>query len=389
MNANESADAARRPPGRINSATANDSRLFYGAAGLAGAIAYVTVSSHTVFIWGAQSTSLRSAMDASLPDTTVRVMANLIAIISLFIVCVLARVPERMPRTWAWLVPAAVLVAVIVRAVIHYGAGLPSRYTVPPLANDLAFVAVMSMAVLASALAAVSVVRYVRATDEARAGDALQAAEDLAKVRADELQVRRQIADELHGTVQNRLVLLETELTDIAETLPPESAERVRAVSEALDEVREKEVRLASASLYPESFDRGLVPAVRALVRRVPASIDVDIDIDEPSITAADGDLDTTGRLLIVRATEEAITNALRHGKATRLTVSLEADDGDLVLRCADNGEGFGADAELSGLARLRRSLQSVGGYLDVASSPGAGTVVSARAPASPGRAAC
>ncbi|WP_159501583.1 sensor histidine kinase [Microbacterium sp. 18062] len=386
MNANEVTTAAR-PPGRLPSATVNDSRLFYGAAGLAGAIAYVTVSSHTVFLWGAQSASLRSAVAASLPDITIRIAANLIAIISLFIVCVLARVPERMPRTWAWLVPAMVLIAVVVRVIIHQVTGLRPRYDMPPLLNDLAFVAVMSMAVLASGLAAVSVVRYVRATDEARAGDALHAAEDLALVREEELQVRRRIADELHGTVQNRLVLLETELTDIAETLPPESARRVRAVSDALDEVREKEVRLASASLYPESFDRGLVPAIRALVRRVPASIDIDIDIDETAVAAVDRGLDTTGRLLIVRATEEALTNALRHGKATRLTVSLDTDDDDLVLRFADNGEGFGADVELSGLARLRHSLRRAGGDLQVVSRPGDGTVVSARAPARLGEA--
>jgi signal transduction histidine kinase len=75
------------------------------------------------------------------------------------------------------------------------------------------------------------------------------------------------------------------------------------------------------------------------------------------------------------------VTNAVRHGNATRLTVRLDANGG-LRLSVSDNGEGFDPDAKPNGgsggfgLVSLRARAEALGGELRVRSHPGEGTHV-------------
>jgi two-component system, NarL family, sensor histidine kinase DesK len=61
---------------------------------------------------------------------------------------------------------------------------------------------------------------------------------------------------------------------------------------------------------------------------------------------------------LIVR---EAVTNIIRHAKATRCTISLSEDDNELKLEIADNGQGLKSE-EGSGLSGMRERVQALGG---------------------------
>jgi signal transduction histidine kinase len=83
------------------------------------------------------------------------------------------------------------------------------------------------------------------------------------------------------------------------------------------------------------------------------------------------------------RICEAAIDNAIGHAGARRLTVELSLRHARLIVRVADDGEGFD-EAQPLGL-RERASLEMMdacareaGGRLDVRSAPGAGTCVSA-----------
>lgn len=83
------------------------------------------------------------------------------------------------------------------------------------------------------------------------------------------------------------------------------------------------------------------------------------------------------------RVCEAAIDNAIGHAGVRRLTVELSLRHARLIVRVADDGEGFDA-AQPAGL-RERASLEmmdacvrTAGGRLDVRSAPGAGTCISA-----------
>src|SRR5690606_827911 len=132
----------------------------------------------------------------------------------------------------------------------------------------------------------------------------------------------------------------------------------------------------------------GMVPAIRSLLGRLPTMIGTRLAVsdgvrrlDDPAAPA----LSQTERLLAVRVVEEAVTNALRHGGATRLDVVVREELGRLQVVVTDNGSGYDSRSEgvkqRSGLARLADRLAIVGGTLEVMSMVGAGATVTAWLP--------
>ena len=168
------------------------------------------------------------------------------------------------------------------------------------------------------------------------------AAERLAVQRAlavraledEELRVRRDVAEGLHASVQQRLVLAVAQMADVARRVRAGSAtssdaQALDEVCASLDRVREQDVRGMSRLLYPDQLEVGLVAAVRALLRRVPVSVATRLEVD-PAVRAMDDPvspwLAPTERLLAARVVEEGISNALRHARPTSLTVTLGLD---------------------------------------------------------------
>ena len=93
------------------------------------------------------------------------------------------------------------------------------------------------------------------------------------------------------------------------------------------------------------------------------------------------------------RTLQEALTNIARHAHAKRVTVTLASLDRELVLSVGDDGVGFDARRLRRrrrgpglGLAGIAERVTLVGGTVDVASRPGAGTMMIARFPAEPRR---
>jgi signal transduction histidine kinase len=82
------------------------------------------------------------------------------------------------------------------------------------------------------------------------------------------------------------------------------------------------------------------------------------------------------------RVLREALTNARRHSGAGRVTVSLRTEGDDLIAEVADDGRGFGPEAEPGGGSKsMRERAAAVGGELRIESEPGRGTTVLLRAP--------
>jgi len=77
---------------------------------------------------------------------------------------------------------------------------------------------------------------------------------------------------------------------------------------------------------------------------------------------------------------QEALNNAVNHGHANQITVSLAREAGSLRLRIKDAGTGFepAATPEGLGLVSMQERLRLVGGKLVIRSSPGKGTLVEA-----------
>ncbi|MBX7435341.1 GAF domain-containing protein [Mycobacterium sp. Y57] len=76
----------------------------------------------------------------------------------------------------------------------------------------------------------------------------------------------------------------------------------------------------------------------------------------------------------------EAVSNAVRHARATALTVTLTVDD-DLSIEVTDNGVGIGAEITGSGLINLQRRAEDLGGSFSVQAAADGGTRLVWRAP--------
>jgi signal transduction histidine kinase len=90
----------------------------------------------------------------------------------------------------------------------------------------------------------------------------------------------------------------------------------------------------------------------------------------------------------LYRILQEALSNAVRHGRATRHRITLRCDDQQIVMDVHDNGVGFDVEAVLCdpapghfGMKGMQERVQLLGGRFSVASAPGRGTTVTVRIP--------
>ena len=85
----------------------------------------------------------------------------------------------------------------------------------------------------------------------------------------------------------------------------------------------------------------------------------------------------------LLRITQEACANAVRHGDARNLSVSLTRQPGYAELAVRDDGTGFdpAAGTPGSGLAHIRDRVAELGGTAAIDSAPGCGTSVTVRVP--------
>ena len=163
----------------------------------------------------------------------------------------------------------------------------------------------------------------------------------------------------------------------------PEEAERrlERTRAGLNDAIRD--VRAYIVGLAPENLRRaGFAHAVSALVNELSsareATFDIQIDDDATALLTPEQSIEA---LQIAR---EAVSNALRHGGATRITLRMHKSDREVCLLVQDNGRGFAAGHSRGGghgLGNMRARAERLGASLSVASQPGEGARVLATLP--------
>jgi signal transduction histidine kinase len=143
-------------------------------------------------------------------------------------------------------------------------------------------------------------------------------------------------------------------------------------------------LRSLLVDIYPPSLHTaGLASALRDLADaasraggQVPA---IQADLDAATADAVPG----PEREAMFRIAQEAVRNAVRHSRASQLTLRLTTADGGPVLEVADDSDGFDAVAVAGtgtdghfGLRLMTEAARHGGGWLALRSAPGTGTVV-------------
>jgi signal transduction histidine kinase len=205
-------------------------------------------------------------------------------------------------------------------------------------------------------------------------GDVAQSRRRIVTAREEE---RRRISADLHDGVAPALAGTALQLDSLARRLA-DDRDLARRAEGLRDRLREtvRELRTLVHGLRPPAVDQlGLAGALRQLVA----------GHESPTCVADIGELGQPEAAVEVAAyaiASEAFSNALRHGSATRITVSAQAADGALVVSVSDNGVGLpGRPRAGVGLTSMNERAVEVGGRLELLETPGGGTTVRAALP--------
>jgi signal transduction histidine kinase len=183
---------------------------------------------------------------------------------------------------------------------------------------------------------------------------------------------RRRIGRDLHDGAQQRLLAVANFLTVARKTAGPDAEPLLALAAEELSAAN-AELRELARGLYPIALaERGLRGALESLTAAcaVPVEHDVpDLALPEPVALAA---------YFVVC---EALANVVRYARASAARVRVTDTGGVLCVEVSDDGVGGADPAAGTGLRGLADRMQILGGSLEVAGLPGAGTRVTARIP--------
>jgi signal transduction histidine kinase len=189
-------------------------------------------------------------------------------------------------------------------------------------------------------------------------------------------QARRRFERNLHDGTQQRLLAVGLDLQRIRAELDAEA----QAARDGLEQAERdlgvvlEEVREVSRGLHPPQLARaGLPAALKGLARRSPIPVELAIDVGErppePVETA------------VYYVVSEALTNAIKHSRATVVSVTVTRAQTALRVAIADDGVGGAVAGDGSGLTGLSDRIAAAGGRLTIDSPRGRGTTIAFEVP--------
>ncbi len=203
---------------------------------------------------------------------------------------------------------------------------------------------------------------------------------------------RKNLSRELHDHVGQMLTALRMELGRIDRLRTPIDSARSRragrrGIAGAVAECRQlvdnmvRTVRDLALGLRPSMLDDfGLQPALEWHIRDFGRRFGVPVEL------SVDGDLDhltERQRTCVYRSVQEALTNCVRHSRATRVAVSVSRLADSLNVTITDDGVGFDPAQRGGGLGLrgIEERVRELHGVLKIRSAPGAGTTLTMTVP--------
>jgi signal transduction histidine kinase len=197
---------------------------------------------------------------------------------------------------------------------------------------------------------------------------------------------RAAIAREIHDDVGGSLSAVKFDLAWMARQpgTSPELKARIDSAMETVTHALEASQRIMH-NLRPAILEQGLVAALQWLTnrfeRRTGIACSFRTSHDNPQLPPG-------VPLVAYRTAQEALTNISKHAQATRVGMDMSLAQGVLSLEVSDNGKGLSetdlAKARSFGIRGLHERASTVGGWVDLSSSP-QGTTLILSIPLQPG----
>ena len=187
---------------------------------------------------------------------------------------------------------------------------------------------------------------------------------------------RARIAREVHDAISQHLFGLRMIAAGMRRADP--GNQQIRAI-ERISEDALRDMQALLVELRPATPDAaGLAPALQDICTAYNDRLGVTIEASLDDVTVP-----ASVEHALLRITQEACTNAVRHGNARRLTVSMSRREGHIELAVRDTGSGFDPAASHAGygLTHIRDRVTELGGTVDIDSAPGRGAALTVRVP--------
>jgi signal transduction histidine kinase len=229
------------------------------------------------------------------------------------------------------------------------------------------------------------------AIENARLYESLREERD--RIIAVEEDIRRRLARDLHDGPAQMLAAIIMSANFVKQAIAHESVGHAVAELDEMLPVAEKALRQVRTLLFdlrPVILEtQGLVPALESYAQRLRDAEGLNVVFNT---VGEFGRLSHNAEVAIFSIVQEAITNAKKHARASRIDIDVTPGDGELVVVIRDDGVGFnmkdvnaGYDERGSlGLLNMQERAEIVEGSLSVSSQPGQGTTVSMRLPIIP-----
>jgi len=192
-------------------------------------------------------------------------------------------------------------------------------------------------------------------------------------------RIAREVHDTLAYTLTNLLMMMEAAL-DLVKNKSPRIIQHLELARAQANEGL-KEVRNALKALRPVQLtDLNGLAAICRLVKAFEKASQIKVELE---LGDAPLNFGAEANLVVFRLVQEGMTNALRHGRATLISVSLAKVRDGLSIIIKDNGCGSGNTVPTLGygLLGMEERLARLGGTLEVSSLAGAGFKLAAWLP--------
>lgn len=194
------------------------------------------------------------------------------------------------------------------------------------------------------------------------------------------LAERQRLARELHDSVSQQLFAASMLLSALTEQAHDEGAQKQlgqveKIVQQAQLEMRALLLHLRPVALRNKSLAEGLEDLILELQEKV--YFHIEYQIEEIALSKAEEDH-------LFRIAQEAISNTLRHAKATEVELLFIERDQLAILRIQDNGLGFDIDGDKTssyGLRNIAERAVEIGCTYKIVSVPNEGTIVEVKVP--------
>lgn len=196
---------------------------------------------------------------------------------------------------------------------------------------------------------------------------------------------RAAIARELHDVLGQILAVINMDLNWLNKKIPAQEKELLGKVASALTLVKQatRTVQRVSSGLRPVVLDDfGLAAAIDHALKEFRDQTSVTTNL---VINGTVTDIDKDRSIALYRIFQEALTNVMRHSEATRVEVSLQVEGENVQLMVRDNGRGISkqqiSDRNSLGILGMRERVYFIGGMIEIAGAPGAGTCITVDLP--------